>query len=300
LLEISPEVSRELDLKAIAYSLIDVQQARRFLENDIGDVDLSRATAITDEAARILAKYEGCFLNLESLTDLSNDAIKALASYKGSDLSDLSLGLTELCGATAAILSHYEGILRLPRLPVISEAAANSLCEHRGVLSLAGLTELSDAAAESLSKYEDQLSLDGLTELSDTAAESLAKHKGGLFLNGITSLSDAAIGSLSRCAYVKFGSEELTETVNNMDARETPEMIDEEVAQQFLEDDESIDLSEATEITDAAAEILAGHEGYLELIGLTSLTDAAGESLSKHKGEICDQDPAEWADSMRG
>ena len=39
--------------------------------------------------------------------------------------------------------------------------------------------------------------------------------------------------------------------------------------------------------------------GWLDLNGLTSLSDAAAESLSKHDGEICDEDPAKWADSLR-
>ena len=65
---------------------------------------------------------------------------------------------------------------------------------------------------------------------------------------------------------------------------ESPELIDEQVARRFLEDSESIDLSEATEITDEAAESLSKHEGYLSLDGLTSISDAAAEALSKFNG----------------
>ncbi len=64
-------------------------------------------------------------------------------------------------------------------------------------------------------------------------------------------------------------------------------IIDEELAEAFLDDPKSVDLSKATEITDTAAEILAGYEGDLDLSGQTSLSDAAAESLSKHKGNLC-------------
>ena len=57
-----------------------------------------------------------------------------------------------------------------------------------------------------------------------------------------------------------------------------------QIAEQFLADDESVDLSEFTEVDDDAAESLSKHEGGLSLDGLTSLSDAAAESLSKHKG----------------
>ncbi|MDB0056746.1 hypothetical protein N9F36_06565 [Akkermansiaceae bacterium] len=57
-------------------------------------------------------------------------------------------------------------------------------------------------------------------------------------------------------------------------------------AEQFLEDNESIDLGELTSITDEAAEVLSRYEGQLYLDGLTELSEAAVESLSKHKGML--------------
>jgi hypothetical protein len=54
-----------------------------------------------------------------------------------------------------------------------------------------------------------------------------------------------------------------------------------EIAEQFLEDPDSISLDEYTSIQDAAAESLSKHQGELYLSGLTQLSDAAAESLSK-------------------
>ena len=53
-------------------------------------------------------------------------------------------------------------------------------------------------------------------------------------------------------------------------------IIDEKLAKKFLDDPDDVDLSEATNITDGAA-----------------------ESLSKHQGKINSKDPKEWVESLR-
>lgn len=65
-------------------------------------------------------------------------------------------------------------------------------------------------------------------------------------------------------------------------------VLTKEIAEQFLADEDSVNLNEFTAIEDAAAESLSKHEGELDLDGLTSLSDAAVESLSKHEGGILD------------
>ena len=67
---------------------------------------------------------------------------------------------------------------------------------------------------------------------------------------------------------------------------QAPEIIDEKIAQEFINDSDAVELRAAKELTDEAAEILAGYEGGLYLTGLTSLSDAAAESLSKHVGDL--------------
>ena len=63
-------------------------------------------------------------------------------------------------------------------------------------------------------------------------------------------------------------------------------VIDCEVAQRFMKDECSIDLSAASSIDDVAAEALSKHEGYLSLNGLTELSDVAAEALSKNEGDL--------------
>ena len=68
-------------------------------------------------------------------------------------------------------------------------------------------------------------------------------------------------------------------------------VLTKEIAEQFLADDDSVDLREFTTIEDAAAESLSKYEGGpddgdLWLNGLTELSDAAAESLRKNRGEF--------------
>ena len=58
-----------------------------------------------------------------------------------------------------------------------------------------------------------------------------------------------------------------------------------EIAEKFLADNDSVDLSQFTSIEDAAAEALGKNRGGpLFLNGLTSLSDTAAEALAKHEG----------------
>ena len=66
-------------------------------------------------------------------------------------------------------------------------------------------------------------------------------------------------------------------------------LLTKEIAEQFLADEDSVDLSEFTAIEDDAAEVLSKHKDVLCLDGLTSLSNAAAESLSKHKGDEEDE-----------
>ena len=65
-------------------------------------------------------------------------------------------------------------------------------------------------------------------------------------------------------------------------------VLTKEIAEQFLEDEDSVDLSEFTAIEDKAAEVLSKLQGVFELAleGLTGLSEVAAESLSKFQGEL--------------
>jgi hypothetical protein len=79
-----------------------------------------------------------------------------------------------------------------------------------------------------------------------------------------------------------YTSESMRQKMPSGDHKEEPEYIDLKVAQKFLDDPDSVNLSSAKGISDDAAEVLAQHEGELSLNGLTELTDAAALALAKH------------------
>jgi len=56
------------------------------------------------------------------------------------------------------------------------------------------------------------------------------------------------------------------------------------IAKQFLKDNDSIHLGEFTVIEPSAAQVLAKHKGELELRGLTSLSDESAIALAHHQG----------------
>ena len=61
-------------------------------------------------------------------------------------------------------------------------------------------------------------------------------------------------------------------------------VLTKEIAEQFLEDEDSVDLSEFTAIEDEAAESLSSYKGgELSLYGLTSLSEAGAACLAKGK-----------------
>lgn len=69
-----------------------------------------------------------------------------------------------------------------------------------------------------------------------------------------------------------------------MNEEKNTQILDKAIAEIFLADPGSIDISKYRFLSDPAAEILASFGGYLFLDGLAELSDAAAESLSKYQG----------------
>jgi predicted DNA-binding WGR domain protein len=63
-------------------------------------------------------------------------------------------------------------------------------------------------------------------------------------------------------------------------------VITQAIAEKFLKDEDSVDLTGFTSIEDDAAQALAQHKGELWLNGLTSLSDGAAQALAQRKGDI--------------
>jgi len=119
----------------------------------------------------------------------------------------------------------------------------------------------------SLGPYGGDLEVDSLTALSDEAARSLVKHKGAVFLD----------------------CDNLPESVANI-FREVPSsplqvrgLLTKKIAEQFLTDEGSVDLSVFTAIDEQAAEVLSGYDGDLPLESLADLSVTAATFLAGHE-----------------
>ena len=114
---------------------VDLRIARSYVRSP-QSIDIRHATAISDNAARLLAKCPHP-LPLDGLTILSNATARALSRHR----APLSLGgLKKLPEATARILSHHHGKILLNGLHELSAATAHALSTHQGALSFRGLT----------------------------------------------------------------------------------------------------------------------------------------------------------------
>ncbi len=253
--------------------------------------------ALSDEAAEVLAEYEGECLDL-MISELSDSALEALSRYQG----DLDLNnLTRLSDAAAESLCKHQGDLRIGIwLESCSDAAREALSRKSGTINgeepeqwaieqmmKQELSEISDAAAEMISRYQgEQIALNTLTTLSDTAAKALSKVPGGLSLDGLKKLSDAAAESLSKHRGDELILSGLTE-------------LSDAAAESFSKHKEYLSLDGLTELSDAAAESLSKHKGDLSLNGLNGISDTAAISLSSYKGQICFQTPNDWVEFQK-
>ena len=84
--------------------------AEQFLKDE-DSVNLSEYTSLDDDAAQLLAKIKGRYIDLSGLVALSDTAAQELAKFNGAKL-ELN-GLTTLSDATAGALAKMKGTLTL-------------------------------------------------------------------------------------------------------------------------------------------------------------------------------------------
>ena len=137
-------------------------------------------------------------------------------------------------------------------------------------------TQVTDAHLEQLTIFSNLKILNLLdTQVTDSGLKHLAKINSLVTLNVLcTEVTNAGVqelrGMLPSCRIIGPSTRHLTR----------------EIAELFLDDESSVDLSVFWTLSDDAADSLSGHQGYLDLSGLKSLSDAAANSLAKHDGEL--------------
>ena len=204
---------------------LSVENAKRLAQDKSGRLLLNGLTALSPEAAKELARFDG-WLSLNGLTSMTKETAEALGQHKGHLHLD---GLTKLSDEAVAALARHYGGLSLNGLTSLSEEAAKALAKHTGGrLYLKGVTSLSTEAIKALAQRKVggptslQVHLDGLTSLSaeaaavlaqttgqfwdgrlpamktipDDVARALAKRPGTFYLEGLTTISDEAAMAL--------------------------------------------------------------------------------------------------------
>jgi hypothetical protein len=185
---------------------------------------------------------------------------------------------TDIEDDAALVLAAHQGTLSLDGLSHLSDASAEALSKFRHSLFLNGLTSLSETSARSLANHIDQLYLNGIEHISKGVAEALITHKGYLRLNGIQRLSDELALLLSKpsgCLYLD----------GLMEFPDTPGHI---ALAHYLATRHkgTLTLNAIKELPLPILEILATHQGELELSGLESLSLEAAKLLTKRKNNF--------------
>jgi len=175
-------------------NILDKTVAEIFLE-DSSSMDLSTYTEITDEAAKLLAGYEGD-LALGGLNEISEKCAEHLGAHVG---EIILWGLASISEKTAEHLAKVKGNLYLDGINEISLLCAKALSQHsNGVLSLRGLQKINEDTAKALAAHLGEgLLLDGLSEITERIGVELVSTNGDLFLNGVTKISDPIARTLA-------------------------------------------------------------------------------------------------------
>ena len=156
-----------------AIKYIDLRTVQNFLADPSG-VDLSTATEISEDAAKLLSSYDppnsysGLFL--DNISEISELSLTELIHLKE---GNLSLGFTQIDASTARILSLYRGRLILKKIKALSIDAASELKGFS--VYLGGIEEIDDQVAEMISNNIDYLCINGRAKFSTKAAEYLNK-----------------------------------------------------------------------------------------------------------------------------
>ena len=131
-----------------------------------------------EEAAYLVATFEGEFLFLNGVASIDKDTAQELAKVEGG----LSLGLTS-----------------------IDKDVAKELAKSRAwVLTLSSLTSIDKDVAQKLAKLMGNLELNGLTSVDKDVAQELAKFNGWLTLNGLTSIDKDVLPILKSNPKISF------------------------------------------------------------------------------------------------
>jgi hypothetical protein len=243
---------------------------------------------LTVGVARGLAKHRGygfqedLMIGNGDTLDCDPGALQEFKNHEGKLCLDGVI--SEITFDDAKALACHEGDLNINLINMPEPKALEELLKIKHWLQLTITVHptksyqppLTPDLAEMIGNYQGKgLSFSYFGEVPVESAEKLAKLRKRLWISG--NLNDEAEDKLKEAgvgiAHI-YSAERLKAKV-----------LDLAKVERFLEDKDSVNLSEMTSITeDAVLKALTNYQGDLDLSGLTELSDSAVKDLSKHHG----------------
>lgn len=247
-----------------------------------GILHLNGLESISDTSAEALSAFKGKERQCSTSFELSLNGVCALSDAAAKSLAKTRVyilklgGLKQISDVGLSKLAQCDGILELG-IEHISESAAISFGKvPRCMLGLNALTEISDTAitaiAPSITHY---FYLNSLVKLSVPAAQALAEGSGEIHLDGLRTLSTAVAAKLA--SY----SDSRTLYLNGLRTLALP------VAVELAKTSANLNISGIKSLGDAESHALAKKKkGHINLSGLTSLSDAAAQAFANSSLEL--------------
>ena len=297
--------------------VIDTEIATLYSSVGYCDVDISKATYITDEAAGILSRSGGDDLNLDlrGLRSLSENAAHKLCAYSvildgltflpdavskelfSGRIQNLSLnGVRRLSDVLIdCIHSSYIGV-SLTGLIEITARGVQTLSERNIKINFSALKFLNADTASALAKLDCPLNLDSITDISSPTTSALIPHSHGLSLSGLYCINEdiASILSAYRGNFLRLdGLVEISPVIAKMLAAYAGDLslnglahITDETAMCFSQFTGSLNLNGLNSITPEAIVELSHSSPSISLKGLLHLSDEAACAISKAQAPI--------------
>jgi hypothetical protein len=286
-------------------------EAAYLLSKYQGSLSFDGITELSDVAAEHLGEHRGD-LSLYGLQSLSETAARHLSTRQGA--LTMELDETELSGSVADILRSHPSLLN------VEEGTSVSIPEQiKAKLEELNITSFGAEYDGSGDDGESQYSIDGPegnlvpTDYyhGDGLGEALheALENSSITLETCVQLCETVVsmiwsvlpggweietGSYGTVS-IDVEADQITvdhvwrdgdDEDENTGQQVEQKLLTREFAEQFMGDEDSVDLSEFTMLDDDAAEILSGHDGTLNLERLASLSDATASSLGRHDGVL--------------
>lgn len=251
------------------------------LSTHAGGLELEALATVSDEAVASLAKHDSLTVSSELKSQLKEWRRKSKHGRTEVEPAPSTGGLAnqrqsgdEDVGRNEHGSSHrQQEEACVNQGNMLTKQAADKLLSE-GYEELCDFTDMEDAAAAALSGYKGKLWFPDIVRLTEPQARVFSTHEGGLSFTALQDLSAEVASHLA----ASRGDLEL----RGAGIAEANERVVRALAAHV---DGSLKLG-LIRMTEETAQLLARHDGLLDLPDLEELPEAAADSLAKHAGAL--------------